>query len=99
MNDVLWMVVGARIAPLFLIDNSYVFVIYELFIEADFMFYEYSVLIPGELDESFMVHELRIVRRRISAKANRYLMISYGGVGYGKGITEEDFLFWKARLG
>ena len=62
------------------------------------MFYEYSVLIPGELYESFMIHEVRIIKRRILAKANNYLMISYGGIGYGKGITEQDFLFWKRRI-
>lgn len=62
------------------------------------MFYEYSVLIPGELHESFMIHEVRIVKRRIRAKSNNYLIVSYGGIGYGIGITEEDFLFWKRRI-
>ena len=62
------------------------------------MFYEYSVLIPGELYESFIMNQVRIIKRRIPAKSNRYLMISYGGIGYGRGITEEDFLFWQGRI-
>ena len=81
-----------------LINNPYVFITYGLFIGVCFMFYEYSVLFPGELDEPFMIHELRIIKRRIPFKSNIHLMVSYGGVGWGKGITEDDFLFWGRRI-